>query len=168
MNRRRIAMVSIVALMSAGSGLAAVPTASATPTSPSAPQSALTPNTSFTLDPSPDVRKRAVANARKALAAHRSRPTPSSAHKFTARSVVVDKNGAADVRFDRTYHGLRLRRRPRRPPEAGRLLPSAQHGRRDAGAVSTTPPVRAARAATTSAGSFEGTISTVGKPHLAV
>jgi Zn-dependent metalloprotease len=173
MNRRRIAMVSIVALMTAGSGLAAVPAdaapaSPASPVTPAAPQSAFT-QSSFSLDPPADVRKRAIANAQKALAAHPQQAHSVSAHKFTARSVVVDKSGEADVRFDRTYHGLKVyggdvvvHLEPNGSYEA--LNPAAA----TSGAVSTTPSVSAASAVTTSRTKFEGTISEVSKPKLAV
>jgi Zn-dependent metalloprotease len=171
MNRRRIAMASIVALMTAGSGLAAVQTADAapaSPASPSAPQSAFAP-TSFSLDPPADVRKRAIDNAKKALAAHPKQAHSVSAHKFTPRSVVVDSTGEADVRFDRTYHGLKVyggdvvvHLEPNGSYEA--LNPAAA----TPGAVSRTASVSAASAAATSRAQFEGTISKVSKPELAV
>ncbi|MEO5875352.1 MAG: M4 family metallopeptidase [Streptosporangiaceae bacterium] len=168
MNRRRIAMVSIVALTTAGSGLAALPTANAAPVTQPVAQTAFTPST-FSVDPPPDVRKRAISNATKALAAHPQQAHSVSGHKYSARNVVVDGNGAADVRFDRTYQGLKVyggdvvvHLEANGSYEA--LSPAAA----TAGAVSTKPTVSAAKATSTSRSRFVGSVKSVSKPTLAV
>ncbi|MCW2946337.1 MAG: Thermolysin, partial [Actinoallomurus sp.] len=173
MSRRRIATVSATATLAVAASLLATPVAGAatSPQVPAKPQpagrSAFTPS-DFTTNPSPGTREQAIANARKALAAHKSSAHVKSGDAFTPRTVVVAKNGAADVRFDRTYQGL--------PVYGGDLIVHLEPGgsyrtlntATPAAAVSTSPAVAAASAAKTSRGQLKGTVSSVGKPHLAV
>ncbi|MGH3373823.1 MAG: M4 family metallopeptidase, partial [Actinoallomurus sp.] len=119
-------------------------------------------------NPSAGTRKKAIADARKALSAHKGTAHMKSGDAFTPRTVVVAKNGATDVRFDRTFRGL--------PVYGGDLIVHLKPGgsyralntATPAAAVSTSPKVAAATAATTSRAQLRGTVSTVGKPHLAV
>ncbi|GAA4634517.1 M4 family metallopeptidase [Actinoallomurus vinaceus] len=176
MSKRRIATVSATAVLAVAGGLLTAPVAGAAPSqvpakSPAKPQpaghSAFTKN-DFTVNPSPSTRKQVVADARKALAAHKGTAHVKSGDAFTPRTVVVAKNGAADVRFDRTFHGL--------PVYGGDLIVHLKPGgayrglntATPAAAVSTTPHVAAATAARTSRGQLAGTVSKVGTPHLAV
>jgi Zn-dependent metalloprotease len=172
MTRRRVAMVSSAVLLTAAAGTAAIPTtAQAAPTpkpGKAAGHNAFSQD-SFTVNPSPSQRKKAIANARKALAGHAKQAHTVSGHAFTPRSVVVDKNGSADVRFDRTYKGL--------PVYGGDVVVHLKPGGSYEGlgtatkatpAISTSPGVSAAAAARTSRAQVKGTVTAVGKPHLAV
>ncbi|MEV5746973.1 M4 family metallopeptidase [Actinoallomurus sp. NPDC052308] len=176
MSKRRIATVSATAVLAVAGGLLTAPAVTAAPSqvpakAPAKPQpagrSAFTPS-DFTVNPSPTTRKQVVADARKALAAHKSAGHVKSGDAFTPRTVVVAKNGAADVRFDRTFHGL--------PVYGGDLIVHLKPGgayralntATPTAAVSTTPHVAAADAARASRGQLAGTVSSVGRPHLAV
>ena len=83
--------------------------------------------------------------------------------------MVVDANGAADVRYDRTYKGL--------PTYGGDVVVhlgpdggyrSLTTGAQTTGAISTTPTLTAGRAAALSRARFHGTIASVAAPRLAV
>lgn len=123
----------------------------------------------FTTDPSPAVRGRVADLAQKALAAHAGAAHRSAGDVFTVRNLVVDRDGSADVRFDRTYQGL--------PAYGGDVVVhlaadgsyrSLTTGSPATGAVSTTPRLTAARAAALSRGAFRGHVDAVSTPHLAV
>ncbi|HZE33489.1 MAG TPA: M4 family metallopeptidase [Actinoallomurus sp.] len=177
MFRPRIATVSATATLAVAAALLAAPAASASPATPAKPpaparsqaagHSAFTQD-DFTTNPSASTRKKAIADARKALSAHKSTAHVRSGNTFTARSVVVAKDGSADVRFDRTFHGL--------PVYGGDLVVHLKPGgsyravntATPAAAVSTSPKVAASAAAGTSRAQLHGTVASVGKPHLAV
>jgi Zn-dependent metalloprotease len=176
MSRPRIATVSATATLAVAAALLTAPAASASPTSAVPAQPAKSQATGpsaftqddFTTNPSAGTRKQAIADARKALTAHKSAGHVKSADAFTPRTVVVAKNGAADVRFDRTFHGL--------PVYGGDLVVHLKPGgsyralnaATPAASVSTSPKVAASAAAGTSRAQLHGTIASVGKPHLAV
>jgi Zn-dependent metalloprotease len=177
MSRPRIATVSATAVIAVTAALLAAPAAGAAPTSATAPKpapakqaagpSAFTQD-DFTTNPSSSVRSKAITDARDALSAHKGAAHMKSGDAFTVRTVTVAKNGAADVRFDRTFHGL--------PVYGGDLIvhlkPGGSYRALDiatpAAAVSTTPKVAASAAASTSRAQLHGTVSKVDKPHLAV
>jgi Zn-dependent metalloprotease len=177
MSRSRIATVSATATLAVAAALLAAPAAGAspaqvTPAKPapakqSAGPSAFSPD-GFTTNPSASTRSKAIANARKALSAHKSTAHVKSGDAFTPRTVTVARSGAADVRFDRTFHGL--------PVYGGDLVVHLKPGgsyralntATPAAAVSTSPKVAASAAATTSRAQLRGTVTKVGKPHLAV
>jgi hypothetical protein len=56
----------------------------------------------FSTDPAPAVRSRVTAQARNALVAHPAGAHTADGDAFTVRNMVVDRDGSADVRFDRT------------------------------------------------------------------
>ncbi|TDD83046.1 M4 family peptidase, partial [Actinomadura darangshiensis] len=123
----------------------------------------------FTLNPSPSDRKRAVTRAQKALAAHPGRAHHAGGQRYTVRSVAVSRDGAADVRFDRTYRGL--------PVYGGDLIvhlkPNGSYlgletASDTSGAIRTTPSVRAGEAAAVARKQLKGKVSAVSKPELAV
>src|SRR3954471_23671508 len=174
MSRPRIATVSATATLAVAAALLAAPAAGASPNhvsaakpAPKAGSSAFTKD-DFTTDPPAATRKQAIADARKALSAHKGTGHVKSGDAFTPRTVVVAKNGAADVRFDRTYKGL--------PVYGGDLIVHLKPGgsyralntATPATAVSTTAKVAASSAASTSRARLQGTVASVGKPHLAV
>ncbi|GAB3690531.1 M4 family metallopeptidase [Actinocorallia lasiicapitis] len=166
MNRRRLALVPLTALLCA----TAVAPASAVP--PPAPlpsaQNGFTQD-AFGVDPPPPTRQKAVDDALRALDAHPGPAHKIAGHRFKARNVVVDATGAADVRFDRTYKGL--------PVYGGdvvvHLSPSGSYESLQPAAatsaeVSTEPAVSAARAAKIARGEFSGSVDQVAKPFLAI
>ncbi|WP_433190404.1 choice-of-anchor P family protein [Actinoallomurus sp. CA-150999] len=173
MSKPRIATVPVAVALAVAATLPAASAAHATaPGHVSAkPQpgghSAFTPD-AFTTDPSPATRSKAVSDARKALAAHEGAAHIKPGDVLTPRTVVVAKDGTADVRFDRTFKGL--------PVYGGDLIVHLKPGgsyktlntATPAAAVSTTPTVAAASAARTSRARLHGTVSSVGSPHLAV
>ncbi|WP_396446484.1 M4 family metallopeptidase [Actinomadura sp.] len=173
MSQRTLAIATSAAALVALTGVAAAPQAAATPQAPPRPRqpagrSAFT-DAPFTLDPSPSVRKRAVGKAKKAIAAHPGRAHRVSGHKFKVRSVTVDRDGSADVRFDRTYRGL--------PVYGGDLVvhlkPDGSYSALEtasdtAGKISTTPSVSAPAAARLAREQLKGTVSAVSKPKLAI
>lgn len=173
MSQRTIAIAASAAALVALTGVAVASPAAATPQAPPRPHQPAGPSAfadaPFTLDPSPSVRKRAIARAQKAIAAHPGRAHRAGGHEFTARSVVVDRDGSADVRFDRTYRGL--------PVYGGDLVvhlrPDGSYGALEtasdtAGAIRTTPKVRASAAAGIARTQLKGTVSAVSKPKLAI
>jgi Zn-dependent metalloprotease len=172
MSQRTIAIATSAATLVALTGIAVAPQAAATPAAGPHPQpagrSAFTAPP-FTLTPPPDVRKRAVGNAQKAIAAHAGRAHRVSGHRFAVRSVAVSRDGAADVRFDRTYRGLPVYGGDLivhlKPNGSYRALETASE---TAGAIGTTPSVRAGEAAKIARSRLKGTVSSVSKPELAV
>jgi Zn-dependent metalloprotease len=175
MSRPRIATVSVTATLAVAAALLAAPAAgAASPNHPAAPKPAKSAGKSaftkddFTTNPSAGTRKKAIADARKALSVHKSTAHMKSGDTFTPRTVVVAKNGTTDVRFDRKFHGL--------PVYGGDLIVHLKPGgsyralntATPAAAVSTTPKVAAAAAAKTSRAQLHGTVASVAKPHLAV
>jgi Zn-dependent metalloprotease len=173
MRIRRIARLSTAALAcvsAAAIGLPALAAAAPAPKDRPRPagHSAFTA-APFTTHPAAAVRDRVTDQARKALSAH-----PGAAHRapgdaFTVRNMVVDRDGSADVRFDRTYKGL--------PVYGGDVIVhlekdgafrSLATGSRTSGAVPTTPEVGADRAAAVSRGAFSGRVDSVAAPRLAV
>src|SRR5262245_55022947 len=108
MSRRRPAVIASAMAMLVVGALLAAPAAGAAPTPSPEHQperAAFTPD-DFTVNRTGPAYDRAVAGARKALAARRTTANVKADDEFTTRTVVVAKNGAADVRFDRTYKGL--------------------------------------------------------------
>ncbi len=175
MSRPRTTAVSATAALAVAAALLSAPAAVAAPVSHKAPAKPAQPagpsaftKDDFTTNPSKSVRSKAIANARKALSAHKSTGHVNSGDAFTARTVTVSDSGAADVRFDRTYRGL--------PVYGGDLVVHLKPGgsyralnlATPARTVSTSPKVAAASAASTSRGALKGTVASVGKPHLAV
>jgi Zn-dependent metalloprotease len=173
MSQRILAIATSAAALVALTGVAVAQPAAATPQSPPRPRqpaghSAFT-EAPFTLDPSPPVRKRAVSRAKDAIAAHPGRAHRAGGQKFTVRSVAVDRDGSADVRFDRTYRGL--------PVYGGDLVvhlkPNGSYQGLEtasdtSGAIGTTPSVRAPAAARLARKQLKGTVSSVSKPKLAI
>ena len=177
MSRPRIATVSATATLAVAAALLAAPAASASPSQVTPAKPAAKPQAAgasaftkddFTTNPPAGTRKQVVADARKALSAHKGTAHVKSGDAFTPRTVVVAKNGAADVRFDRTYKGL--------PVYGGDLIVHLKPGgsyralntATPAAAVSTSAKVAASTAAGTSRARLRGTVASVGKPHLAV
>jgi Zn-dependent metalloprotease len=165
-------MVPVLALVCAAGGAVAGSPAGAAPAAPPARQPAGTSaftSGSFTTDPPPATRKRAIANAEKAISGHPRQAHTTTGHTFAARSVVVDRDGTADVRFDRRYKGL--------PVYGGdivvHLRPDGSYASLDpatpaVGAVSTTPSVVASRAAAVSRSRLQGKVTSVSAPRLAI
>ncbi|WP_211245917.1 M4 family metallopeptidase [Actinomadura oligospora] len=123
----------------------------------------------FTLNPSPATRKAAIKNAEKALASHASKAHAKAGHAFTPRTVVVNKDGGADVRFDRSYKGL--------PVYGGDLVVHLKPGgsykdintnTRETPTVPTAPYVSAKQAQATSRGQVKGTVTSAEAPKLAI
>ena len=174
MSRPRFATVSATATLAVAAALLAAPAAGASPDRPATPRPAANAGHSafgeddFTTDPPPATRRQAIADARKALSAHHGTAHVKPGDAFTPRTVVVARNGAADVRFDRTYHGL--------PVYGGDLIVHLKPGgayralnvATPAAKVSTTPRIAASTAASTSRARLRGTVASVGRPHLAV
>ncbi|MCP2335154.1 M4 family metallopeptidase [Actinomadura rupiterrae] len=171
MTPRRIVTVSSAAVIAAA-GLVALPMAAQAgptpkPGMPAGPSSFTQDD--FTANPAPATRKSAIQNAEKALAAHPGQAHARSGHAFVPRSVVVDKNGAAHVRFDRTFKGM--------PVYGGDLVvhlkPGGSYKEIDTAAketptVPTAPLVSAKQAQAASRGQVHGTVSSTSAPHLAV
>ncbi|MFE2508385.1 M4 family metallopeptidase [Streptomyces naganishii] len=123
----------------------------------------------FTANPAPAVRDRVVNAARKALAAHAGAAHKTEGDAFSVRNVVVDRDGSAAVRFDRSYKGL--------PAYGGDVIVhlkkdgaylSLATGSQTTGAVSTRPRLAAARAAQLSRAAFHGRVQSVSASRLAV
>ncbi|MEU6279047.1 M4 family metallopeptidase [Streptomyces sp. NPDC047028] len=123
----------------------------------------------FTTHPSAAVRDRVVDHARKALADHSHAAHQAAGDTFSVRNMVVDHDGSASVRFDRTYKGL--------PTYGGDVVvhlkkdgtyDSLATGSRTTGAVSTKPGLPASRAAEAAKAAFHGHIKSVSGSHLAV
>ncbi|NKZ05265.1 M4 family metallopeptidase [Actinomadura latina] len=173
MSQRILAIATSAAALVALTGVVLAQEAAATPQAPPRPRQPAGPSAftdaPFTLDPSPSVRKRAIGRAQKAIAAHPGRAHRVSGQRFKVRSVAVDRDGSADVRFDRTYRGL--------PVYGGDLVVhlkangsySALETASDtAGAIRTTPSVGASAAARLARKQLKGKVSSVSKPKLAI
>ncbi|MFD9817569.1 peptidase, partial [Streptomyces violascens] len=171
MEIRRVARLLTVALACVSASAIAPPAATAAPTPHPAPTAgpgafAAAP---YTADPAPAVRSRVVDAAQKALAAHASAAHKADGDAFSVRNLVVDRDGAAAVRFDRTYKGL--------PAYGGDVIvhlkndgtyASLATGSQASGAVTTEPQLPASSAAKVSAGAFKGHVDSVSASHLAV
>ncbi|MFD7165312.1 M4 family metallopeptidase [Streptomyces violascens] len=171
MEIRRAARLLTVALACVSASAIAPPAATAAPTPHPAPTAgpgafAAAP---YTSDPAPAVRSRVVDAAQKALAAHASAAHKADGDAFSVRNLVVDRDGAAAVRFDRTYKGL--------PAYGGDVIvhlkndgtyASLATGSQASGAVTTEPQLPASSAAKVSAGAFKGHVDSVSASHLAV
>ncbi|MEU0599789.1 M4 family metallopeptidase [Streptomyces sp. NPDC006393] len=172
MSIRRVARLLTVTLACAAASAIALPAATAAPAPPPHPAPAgpeAFAAAPYTTHPTAAVRTRVVDDAQKALAAH-----PAAAHKadgdaFSVRNLVVDRDGSASVRFDRTYKGL--------PAYGGDVIvhlrqdgsyESLVTGSRTSAAVSTEPELTASRATEVSKAAFDGRIASVAAPHLAV
>lgn len=107
MEIRRAARLLTAALACVSASAIALPAATAAPTPQPVPAGpgafAAAP---YTADPAPAVRSRVVAAAQKALAAHAGAAHKADGDAFSVRNLVVDRDGSAAVRFDRTYKGL--------------------------------------------------------------
>ncbi|GAA2422246.1 M4 family metallopeptidase [Streptomyces mauvecolor] len=171
MEIRRAARLLTVALACVSASAIALPAATAAPTPHPAPTAGPGAFTAapYTADPAPAVRSRVVDAAQKALAAHASAAHKADGDAFSVRNLVVDRDGAAAVRFDRTYKGL--------PAYGGDVVvhlkkdgtyASLATGSQASGAVSTEPQLPAPSAAKVSAGAFKGHVDSVSASHLAV
>ncbi|GAA0593493.1 M4 family metallopeptidase [Streptomyces crystallinus] len=169
---RRAARLLTVTLACVSASAIALPAATAAPVSSPGPARAGTGAFSaagYTADPAPAVRSRVVEAARKALAAHSKDAHKADGDAFSVRNLVVDRDGAASVRFDRTYKGL--------PTYGGDVVVrlekdgtyrSLATGSRATGAVSTEPRLAASRAAQVAKEAFRGRVDSVSASHLAV
>ncbi|WP_331447002.1 hypothetical protein [Streptomyces xanthochromogenes] len=104
----RAARLLTVALACVSASAIALPAATAAPTpnpSPTAGPGAFSA-APYTADPTPAVRGRVVDAAQKALASHAGAAHKADGDAFSVRNLVVDRDGSAAVRFDRTYKGL--------------------------------------------------------------
>ncbi|MEU6749978.1 M4 family metallopeptidase [Spirillospora sp. NPDC046719] len=174
MSQRTIAIASSAAALIALTGVAVAPQAAATPrptpkakTQPAGPDAFS--KADFTLNPAPSTRDKAVKNARKALDAHGARAHRASGQAFKVRTVAVSRDGAADVRFDRTYKGL--------PVYGGDLIvhlkPNGSYRTLEtasatSGAIGTTPAISSQNAAALARQQLKGTVSAVSAPKLAI
>jgi Zn-dependent metalloprotease len=170
-NRRHIVVVPILASLWAARALGALPSAGATPSpTVSLPvgNSAFSPDPLIS-DPSPGDRGRAVSNALRAINEHPREAHLTADQTFTVRSVITDDNGMAHVRFDRFYRGL--------PVYGGDIVvhlnPDGAYASFDLAnpasvAVPTTPSVPADQALAMSRAQFQGTVTAVSTPRLAV
>ncbi|MFB8207462.1 M4 family metallopeptidase [Streptomyces sp. NPDC056010] len=169
---RRATRLLTATLACACASALALPVASAAP-APPAPSPTAGPHAfapaPYTTNPTAAVRRDAEADAKKALAAHGRVAHRSGSDAFTVRNLVVDRDGSASVRFDRTYKGL--------PAYGGDVVvhlksdgsyESLTSAAEAAPALSTTPGLAASRAAKLSEKAFDGSADTVSKPHLAV
>ncbi|HEX6501529.1 MAG TPA: M4 family metallopeptidase, partial [Micromonosporaceae bacterium] len=118
--------------------------------------------------PVPD-RGAAVTAANRALDQHRSAVRDSGNDEYTVYSSLVDSDGAADVRYTRTYKGLRVL-------GGDIVVHTAPDGSFRGASVGLAAPltldtkaaVPAARAAQQARAHFSGTVTTVGTPELIV
>ncbi|EYT83923.1 peptidase [Streptomyces sp. Tu 6176] len=176
MDIRRAARLLTVTLACVSASAIALPAALAAPGSqphphPSAPAAgpgafAAAP---YTADPAPAIRSRVEDNARKVLADHAGAAHRAAGDAFSVRNLVVDRDGSATVRFDRTYKGL--------PTYGGDVVvhlkkdgtyASLATGAQTSPTVSTEPQLPASRAAKVSRAAFEGHVDSVSASHLAV
>ncbi|WP_406503610.1 M4 family metallopeptidase [Streptomyces sp. NBC_00212] len=170
MEIRRAARLLTAALACVSASAIALPAATAAPTPQPVPAGpgafAAAP---YTADPAPAVRSRVVAAAQKALAAHAGAAHKADGDAFSVRNLVVDRDGSAAVRFDRTYKGL--------PAYGGDVIvhlkkdgtyQSLATGSGTSGAVSTEPRLAASSAAKVSTAAFKGHVDSVSAAHLAV
>ncbi|MFG3281330.1 M4 family metallopeptidase [Streptomyces sp. NPDC048111] len=166
----RAARVLTIALACVSASAMALPAATAAPApSPSPTGPGAFAAAPYTADPAPAVRSRVVDAAQKALKAHASAAHTADGDAFSVRNLVVDRDGSATVRFDRTYKGLaayggdvvvRLRK--------DGAYQSLATGSQTSGAVSTVPRLAAADAAKVSRGAFKGHVDAASTPRLAV
>ncbi|MYY03898.1 MULTISPECIES: M4 family metallopeptidase [unclassified Streptomyces] len=149
-------------------GATAAPSPAAPAPAPAAGPHAFAP-APYTTQPSAAVRKDVEADAKKALAAHGQAAHRSGSDSFTVRNLVVDRDGSASVRFDRTYKGL--------PAYGGDVVvrlkqdgayESLTTAARATPSVSTTPELTAPRASQLSKKAFRGSVDSVSAPRLAV
>ncbi|MFI6470281.1 M4 family metallopeptidase [Streptomyces sp. NPDC050516] len=170
MEIRRAARLLTAALACVSASAIALPAATAAPTPQPVPAGpgafAAAP---YTADPAPAVRSRVVDAAQKALAAHAGAAHKADGDAFSVRNLVVDRDGSASVRFDRTYKGL--------PAYGGDVIvhlkkdgtyQSLATGSGTSGAVSTEPRLAASSAAKVSTAAFKGHVDSVSAAHLAV
>ncbi|WP_328306799.1 M4 family metallopeptidase [Streptomyces sp. NBC_00442] len=159
-----LACVSVSAIALPAATAAPVPRPAPTPAGPGAFAAA-----PYTADPAPAVRSRVVDAAQKALAAHAGAAHKADGDAFTVRNLVVDHDGSAAVRFDRTYKGL--------PAYGGDVIvhlkkdgayQSLATGSQTSGAVSTEPQLAASSAVKVSRAAFRGSVGSVSDAHLAV
>ncbi|MCX5387239.1 M4 family metallopeptidase [Streptomyces sp. NBC_00083] len=159
-----LACVSASAIALPAATAAPVPQPHPTPAGPGAFAAA-----PYTAEPAPAVRSRVVDAAQKALAAHAGAAHKADGDAFTVRNLVVDRDGSAAVRFDRTYKGL--------PAYGGDVIvqlkkdgayQSLATASQSSGAVSTQPRLASADAAKVSRSAFRGSVGSVSAPHLAV
>ncbi|MEU9101023.1 M4 family metallopeptidase [Streptomyces sp. NPDC048361] len=172
MEIRRAGRLLTAALACVSASAIALPAATAAP----APQPHPTPAgpgafaaAPYTADPAPAVRSRVVDAAQKALAAHAGAAHKGDGDAFAVRNLVVDGDGSAAVRFDRTYKGL--------PAYGGDVIVhlkkdgayrSLDTGSQTTATVSTEPRLAASTAAKTSRAAFKGSVGSVSASHLAV
>ncbi|HEX6869863.1 MAG TPA: M4 family metallopeptidase [Micromonosporaceae bacterium] len=111
----------------------------------------------------------AVARSDQALSQHLDAVRASGADRFLARRTIVDRDGAAHVRYDRTYHGLRV--------YGGDIIIHTTAAGTYAGSsvglsapltLGTTPTVTAAAARQAAEAHFTGTISGTSAAELFV
>jgi Zn-dependent metalloprotease len=110
-----------------------------------------------------------LAAASLALTQHRPALRASASDAFTVRNTTVDADGAAHVRYDRTYRGLRVR-------GGDLVVHTSANGSFVKASVGLTAPlslptvaaVSPAAAAELSTAVFEGTLTEVGTPELIV
>ncbi|MFD9793454.1 M4 family metallopeptidase [Streptomyces sp. NPDC059070] len=172
MDIRRAARLWTVTLACVSASAIALPaaTAAGAPSARPAPTGAAAFSApSFTADPTPAVRSRVVDAAQKALTAHSRDAHKADGDAFSVRNLVVDRDGSASVRFDRTYKGL--------PTYGGDVVvqlkkdgtyQSLATGSQVSGAVSTVPELTAARAVQVSKSAFRGHVDSASASHLAV
>jgi Zn-dependent metalloprotease len=113
--------------------------------------------------------ERAVASADSFLATHPSAVGGSADDHYLLDRTVTERDGAAHVRYRRTYRGL--------PVLGGDFVVHSKRGGVPAGTTSgltaplrlgTTPAVTPDRAGSTARAAFAGTVASVSKPRLAV
>ncbi|AYG78908.1 Transglutaminase-activating metalloprotease [Streptomyces hundungensis] len=167
----RAARLLTVALACLSASAVALPAATAAPAPHPAPPAgpvafAAAP---FTADPTPAVRSRVVDAAQKALAAHAGAAHRADGDAFFVRNLIVDRDGSASVRFDRTYKGL--------PTYGGDVVVrldkdgtyrSLATGSGTSASVSTEPQLAASSAVDASKAVFRGQVESVSAAHLAV
>jgi Zn-dependent metalloprotease len=117
----------------------------------------------------PDPSTLAIASADRALASHRTAVAAADGDAYVVHRSRIDGDGAAHVRYTRTYHGLRVR--------GGDLVVHTKADGAFAGTtsgltapltLSTTARVDATRARATARERFRGTVASVGWPELFV
>jgi Zn-dependent metalloprotease/subtilisin-like proprotein convertase family protein len=126
---------------------------------------AATASASFAAQPRPSLAERAA----QAVSAHPADVRAGAGDAYQVRRSTVDQNGAAHVRYSRTYHGLRV--------YGGDFVVHTKADGTYAGmsvglnrplTLTTTARVTAASAAKAAATAFRGTVTAVGTPELFV
>jgi Zn-dependent metalloprotease len=144
---RRVTIVASIAAVVGGLLIVSGPTAAAAPAS--------------------DPAAVAVARANQALSQHPAAVAASSSDAFAVKNLSTDTNGAAHVRYTRTYHGLRV--------SGGDVVVHNQADGSFAGAsnglarpltLGVLPKVSAAAAQAAARGQFSGTIASTGAAEL--